>query len=98
MSHRYIKELEKGLSVPSMMYTYSPGGSVMNHVFVWRVADDFSVEAALSVNQQVVANIMDGLPVYHSLPHQGYEERVHESLWTSYARSKALCSVVYSIA
>ena len=49
-----------------MMYTYSPGGSVMNHVFVWRVADDFSVEAAFSVNQQVIAKIMDGLPVYHT--------------------------------
>ena len=64
--HRYLKELEKGLSVPVMLYTYTPGGSVLNHNFIWRVPDDFSVEAALSVNQQVVCKLMDGLPVYHT--------------------------------
>ena len=38
--HRYIKELEKGLSVSSMPYTYSPGGSTLNHDFIWRLTDD----------------------------------------------------------
>ena len=61
-----MKELEKGLSVPCMMYTYSPGGSILNHSFLWRLPDDFSLEAALSVNQQVVAKVMEGLPVYHT--------------------------------
>ena len=64
--YRYIKELEKGLSVPSMMYTYSPGGSVLNHTFLWRLPNDFSPEAALSTNQQVVAKLMEGLPVFHT--------------------------------
>ena len=32
--HRYMKDLEKGLSVPSMMYVYSPGGSILNHTFL----------------------------------------------------------------
>jgi len=63
---RYIKELEKGLSVPVVLYTYTPKSSVLNHHFVWRVPDSFSVEAALSVNQEVVCKIMDGLPVYHT--------------------------------
>jgi hypothetical protein len=61
-----MEEVEKGLSVPSMMYTYSPGGSVLNHTFLWRLPEDFSLEAALSTNQQVVAKLMEGLPVYHT--------------------------------
>lgn len=52
--------------MPNMLYTYTPGGSVLNHTFLWRVPDDFSVEAARSVNQQVVCKLMDGLPVYHT--------------------------------
>ena len=33
--------------IPSMMCTYSPGGSVLNHAFIWRVPDDYAVDAAL---------------------------------------------------
>ena len=61
-----MKELEKGLSVPSMMYTYSPGGCILNHTFLWKLPDNFSLEAVLSTNQQVVAKIMEGMPIYHT--------------------------------
>ena len=61
-----MKELEKGLSVPTMMYTYSPGGSVLNHTFIWRLPDDFSVEATVSINQQVVCKLNERLPVFHT--------------------------------
>ena len=61
-----MKELEKGLSVPTMMYTYSPGGSVLNHTFIWRLPDDSSVEATVSVNQQVVCKLNERLPVFHT--------------------------------
>ena len=61
-----MKELEKGLSVPSMMYTYYPGGCILNHTFLWRLPDNFSLEAVLSTNQQVVAKIMEGMPIYHT--------------------------------
>lgn len=61
-----MNELERGLSVPVMFYCYSPGGSVLNHNFLWRVPEDFCLESALSVSQQVVCKIMKGLPVYHT--------------------------------
>ena len=48
------------------MYACIPGGSVLNHNFIWRVPDDFSVEAALSVNQTVVGKLIDRLSVYHT--------------------------------
>ena len=64
--YRYVKELEKGISIPTMMYTYTPRGSVLNHYFIWRVPNDFSTAAALSINQQVVCKLMDELPVYHT--------------------------------
>ena len=64
--YRYRKELEKGLSVPTMMYTYSPGGSILNHTLIWRLPDDFSVEATVSINQQVVCKLNERLPVFHT--------------------------------
>ena len=52
--------------MPSMLYTYSPGGSALNHNFIWRLPDDCAIEACLSLNQQVVCKIMEQLPVYHT--------------------------------
>ena len=63
---RYVKEIEKGLSVSAVLYTYTPGGSVMNLNFLWRLPDDFSLSACLSENQQVTAKLRDTLPVYHT--------------------------------
>ena len=64
--HRFVKDLEKGLPVPTMLYTYSPGSSVLNHNFIWRLPDDCAIEACLSLNQQLVCKIMDQLPVFHT--------------------------------
>ena len=58
--------MEKGLSIPSMLYTYTLRGSVLNHHFLWRLPDDFVLEASLSVNQQVICKRIDRLPVYHT--------------------------------
>ena len=49
--------------MPSVLYTYSPGGGALSHNFI---PDDCAVEACLSLNQQVVCKIMDQLPVYHT--------------------------------
>ena len=65
------KRVGERLSVPSMMNTYSPGGSVLNHTFLWRLPNDFSPEAALSTNQQVVTKLMEGLPVFHTRAMKG---------------------------
>ena len=62
-AEQYMKELESGLSVPCMMYTYSPGGSILNHTFLWRLPDYNSVEACVSINQQVVSKLNE---IFHT--------------------------------
>ena len=49
-----------------MFLTYSPGGSVINHHFIWRVPDSFDVDAAISENQQVIDAAKCDLPVYYT--------------------------------
>ncbi len=61
-----MSELRKGLSNPIVLYIYSPGGSIINHNFVWRVPDDFSIEAAVTINQHLVSKLMNEMPLYHS--------------------------------
>ena len=58
--------MEKGLLVPTVFLTYSPGGSIINHHFIWRVPDSFNVDAAISENQQVIDAVRRELPVYHT--------------------------------
>ena len=64
--HRYINELEKGVSVGTVLYTHSTGGSILSQHFVWRIPDDFSVEAGLTENQKVIQKLKQDLPVYHT--------------------------------
>lgn len=58
--------MEKGVSVSTVLYTYTPGGSILNHHFIWRLPDDYSVDAAVSKNQQVVSKLQESLPIYHT--------------------------------
>ena len=54
------------MSVSTMLYTYTPGGSVLNQSFLWRVPDNFSVQDSLSLNQRVVSKLNDDVPIYHT--------------------------------
>ena len=51
------------MSVATVMHTYSPGGCILSQHFVRRVPDDFSVEAAVTVKQQVIEKLKCDLPV-----------------------------------
>ena len=53
-------------------------------MFLLRLPDYFSPEAALSTNQHVVAKLMEGLPV----PYQSNEEGVYQPLWASNDRGE----------
>ena len=64
--HRYIKDLEKGMSVAAVLCTHTPGGSVLSQHFLWKVPDDFCVEAALSENQRVIDKVKQDFQVYHT--------------------------------
>ena len=50
----------------TVLYTHSPGGSILSQHFVWRVPDDFSVEAAPSENQRDTDKLKRHFPVYHT--------------------------------
>ena len=62
--YRNIRELEKGLLAACVLYTHSPGGSILSQPFIWRVPDDYDVEAALTLNQEVIEKLKPNLPVY----------------------------------
>ena len=48
---------------------------------MWRVPDDFSVDAAVTANQQVVSKLASEMPTYHTRAEKG----CHKSLWPLYA-------------
>lgn len=49
-----------------LFYTYTPGGGVVNHHFIWKVPELFDVDAAIGENQRVIGEIKSQLPVYHT--------------------------------
>ena len=61
-----MKELEKGLTMPSMLYTYSSKGSVLNHDFLWRLPDSSSPQESLSLNQKIILKLSEDMPVFHT--------------------------------
>ena len=54
------------MSVAAVLYTHSPGGGILSQHYLWRVPDDFCVEAALSENQKVIDKLKPDLPIYHT--------------------------------
>ena len=61
-----MKELEKGLTMPSMLYTYSSKGRVLNHNFLWRLPDSCSPQGSLSLNQKIILKLSEDMPVFHT--------------------------------
>ena len=53
----YIKHLEKGLPVKSVICTKSFGASVGNYHYIWKLPLHVSLENALSENQRIVSDI-----------------------------------------
>jgi len=43
--------LEKGISVPTMLYTYTPVGSVLNQIFFMESSDNFSIQDSLPLRK-----------------------------------------------
>ena len=61
--YKYVQDSKKGLTVPSVMYTASLGS---NHVFIWKIPQGVSLEAATVENMRVINQIKQSLPTYHS--------------------------------
>ena len=54
------------MSVAAVLCTHTLGDSVLSQHFLWRVRDDFCVEAALSENQRVIYKLKQDFQVYHT--------------------------------
>ena len=52
--------------MPSVLFTYNSGAGAVSQHFIWKVPDDFNVDAALTVNQQFISKLKLDLPVYHT--------------------------------
>ena len=46
----YIREIERGLSLPCFFFTYTHRYNVENYHFIWRVPDDVSIESCHTQN------------------------------------------------
>lgn len=62
----FIRELEKGVSIPVFLLTYTHGSSIGNLHFVWRAPLSIHKEAATIENSCVVEEIKLQIPVYHT--------------------------------
>jgi hypothetical protein len=62
----FIQELEKGLSSPFFFFTYTHQSNVGNYHFIWKAPKYVSVEACSSENVQLVEEIKNEIPVFHT--------------------------------
>lgn len=60
----YIKELEKGLSCPMFLLTYSHGSNVGNYQFVWKAPAH--MEACTPENVRLIEEIKSEIPTFHT--------------------------------
>ena len=77
------------MPVADVLYTHSPGGSILSQHFVWRVPDDFCFEAALTENWEVIERLKCDLPVYHTRALR------NEYLWAFHRWHKTICFAQY---
>ena len=64
--YQYVQDSKKGLTVSCVMYTASLGSNLGNHLFVWRIPQGVSLEAATVENMRIIDQIKQSLPTYHS--------------------------------
>ena len=57
--------LQKGLSIPSVLLTYSPGSNIGNMHFIWKVSDLNPLECLEHI-QQSIEEVKQVIPKYHT--------------------------------
>jgi hypothetical protein len=57
---------EQGLPFKTVMYTHSPGGSIPNSHFVWKINSDETMDEINTTTTVIVAKISSDLPKYHT--------------------------------
>ena len=46
--------------------TSNSGGGTLSQYFIWKIPESFTIEDALTTNQQVIEKLKPSLPVYHT--------------------------------
>ncbi len=62
----YIQQLKRGLNVPVVLLTYSPGNNRGNLHFIWRYDGDTKLETVFQDSLPVVETIKPHIPTYHT--------------------------------
>ena len=62
----FIRELEKGLSCPIFLFTYSHGSNVGNYYYLWKAPSAQTADLCSSENLRVVDQIRSEIPVFHT--------------------------------
>lgn len=66
LKYQYIRDLEKGLPVPAILYTHTLGSSLGNYHFLWKILEVATLESATNNNIRLVDQIKKELPTYHT--------------------------------
>ena len=65
--HQVLQSLlQEGLSVPTVLLTYSPGSNIGNLHFVWKVPPTLDPVECLEQSQQCIEAVKQNIPVYHT--------------------------------
>lgn len=58
--------ISAGLSSPSMLLIYSPGGGIRNLQFLWRLPQQYDVNILFERSQPLIEEIKSKLPIFHT--------------------------------
>ena len=64
--YRFIKKLEEGLSMPTVLFSVAPGNNVWNLHFMWRARDGEAESGVYKNSLPVVERLKPQLPIYHT--------------------------------
>ena len=63
LKYQYMRDLEKGLPIPSILYTCSYR---LNYHYLWKIPEGVTIESATNENMHIISQIKEELPSYHS--------------------------------
>ena len=62
----FLWQLEKGVSEPTSLFTYTPRSNVGNYLFIWKVPSSVSDISNSSGNLRIIEEIKKEIPVYRT--------------------------------
>ena len=78
----FMRELEKGVSEPIYLFTYTHQSHVGNYHFIWKVSSSISDISNSSDNLRIIKEEIKEIPVYHTCA----MKRVFYFIWSNFSR------------